>query len=148
VLEREDSPLWYRGYSTRDDAETCALLTRSLETARVRRLVVGHTVQDRGVTAACDGRVWRIDVGLARHYGGPTQVLELTGETARVLGASATSSVRPGAGSSVGEEAVSSGAGAGAGATTHEAHGHDCASEHPSRDARGLWQGSVLLPTG
>ena len=30
-----------------------------------------------GITSACDGAVWRIDVGLARHYNGPIQVLEL-----------------------------------------------------------------------
>jgi hypothetical protein len=25
----------------------------------------------------CDGTVWRVDVGLAKHYGGPIEVLEL-----------------------------------------------------------------------
>jgi hypothetical protein len=43
----------------------------------VKRMVVGHTVQDQGINQACDGAVWRIDVGLAKRYGGPIQVLEL-----------------------------------------------------------------------
>lgn len=78
VLEGEQSPLWLRTYALRDDAESCALLGRALERASVRRLVVGHTVQQRGINSACEGRVWRIDVGLARYYNGPVEVLELT----------------------------------------------------------------------
>jgi hypothetical protein len=48
--------------------------------------VIGHTVQKGGITSACDARLWRIDVGLSRHYGGPTQVLEIRGDTVKVLG--------------------------------------------------------------
>jgi hypothetical protein len=43
----------------------------------VKRMVVGHTVQKQGINAACDGSVWRIDVGLAKLYDGPIEVLEL-----------------------------------------------------------------------
>jgi hypothetical protein len=52
-------------------------------------MVIGHTVQEHGVTSDCDGALWRIDVGLAKLYGGPLQVLELADGTARVLGAAA-----------------------------------------------------------
>ena len=45
-------------------------------------MVVGHTVQQAGITSACDGAVWRIDVGLASHYGGPIEVLELVPDAA------------------------------------------------------------------
>jgi hypothetical protein len=49
-------------------------------------MVVGHTVQDHGITSACDGTLWRIDVGLAKHYGGPIEVLELvSGAPPKVL---------------------------------------------------------------
>jgi hypothetical protein len=41
-------------------------------------MVVGHSVQDHGITSACGDTVWRIDVGLARLYGGPIEVLELS----------------------------------------------------------------------
>ena len=47
-------------------------------------MVVGHTVQEKGITSACDGKLWRIDVGLAKGYGGPIEVLEVS-ETPRVL---------------------------------------------------------------
>jgi hypothetical protein len=49
-----------------------------------KRMVVGHTVQQRGITDACEGTLWRIDVGLAAYYGGPIEVLEIAGEP-RVL---------------------------------------------------------------
>ena len=42
-----------------------------------KRQVVGHTVQAKGITAACDDTIWRIDVGLAKIYDGPIEVLEL-----------------------------------------------------------------------
>ncbi len=41
-------------------------------------MVVGHTVPPHGITSACDDKLWRIDVGLGKEYGGPIEVLELT----------------------------------------------------------------------
>jgi len=84
-LASEDSPVWHRDFALRDDPATCAALDEVLRRLRARRMVVGHTVQEGGINAACDERVWRIDVGLARHYGGPTEVLEIAGETVRAL---------------------------------------------------------------
>jgi hypothetical protein len=83
VLEDDRGPLWDRSFG-RDDVD-CALLDRALAELKVERLVVGHTPQEAGVNERCDGKLWRIDVGLARHYGGPTQALELTSAGARVL---------------------------------------------------------------
>jgi hypothetical protein len=67
--------VWARAAGARD--VDCAAVTAALNALAVKRMVVGHTVQDRGITSACDGELWRIDVGLARLYGGPIQVLEL-----------------------------------------------------------------------
>ena len=50
-----------------------------------KRMVVGHTVQPQGMNAACDGALWRSDVGLAKLYGGPIQVLAIEGGTATVV---------------------------------------------------------------
>ena len=55
------------------------------ERANVRRLVIGHTVQEQGINSACDGRVWRIDVGMSKYYDGQVQVLELRGDVVKVL---------------------------------------------------------------
>jgi hypothetical protein len=84
-LAAEDSPIWHRGFATAGDPATCAALDAALTRLSARRMVVGHTVQEHGVTSACGDRVWRVDVGLARYYGGPNEVLEITGESARVL---------------------------------------------------------------
>ncbi|AKF03682.1 metallophosphoesterase [Sandaracinus amylolyticus] len=85
ALAGEESPVWHRAFALGDDAETCATLARTLEGLGVARMVIGHTVQDEGIGSACEGRVWRIDVGLSRHYGGPIEVLEIEGDTIEVL---------------------------------------------------------------
>jgi hypothetical protein len=46
---------------------------------------VGHTVQRTGINAGCEGRVWRIDVGLAKHYGGRLEVLEIQQDRVRIV---------------------------------------------------------------
>jgi hypothetical protein len=48
-------------------------------------MVMGHTVQDEGISSACEGRAWHVDVGMAAHYGGPVEVLEIVGDSVRVL---------------------------------------------------------------
>jgi hypothetical protein len=75
ALTSDDSPVWTRAAGA--PAVECAPVTAALGALGVRRMVVGHTVQDHGITSACDGALWRIDVGLARLYGGPIEVLEL-----------------------------------------------------------------------
>jgi len=82
-----EGPLWARDFAADDDPAMCAQLGDALSRLGTKRMVVGHTVQQDGITSACDGRVWRIDVGLAAHYGGPTQVLEIVGPKVRVLDA-------------------------------------------------------------
>ena len=74
VLDPE-GPLWTRAFSTGDSA--CEELTETLDKLGVARMVVGHTPQLGGVTSACDGKVWRIDTGMASFYQGPTEVLEI-----------------------------------------------------------------------
>jgi hypothetical protein len=86
VLEGEESPYWHRAFAMGDDPAACAALGQMLSRAGATRLVIGHTVQQRGINAGCDGRVWRIDVGLSRHYNGPVQALELrAGQPPRVI---------------------------------------------------------------
>ena len=79
----EDSPVWTRAWGI-PGSEDCAALTDILAKLGAKRMVVGHTVQKPGITNACDGKLWRIDVGLAAGYGGPIEVLEVS-DTPRVL---------------------------------------------------------------
>lgn len=85
ILLAHDGPVWSRDFSRRSDDEACRLLRASLESLGAQRMVVGHTVQNDGISSACDGRVWRVDVGMADHYGGSPAVLELSGGKVRTL---------------------------------------------------------------
>ncbi len=87
ILSSDQSPIWSRHFSASDPADTpCDLLAQTLQLAGVKRMVVGHTPQQSGITSACDGRVWRIDTGMASHYGGPSQALDIQGDSLKVLG--------------------------------------------------------------
>jgi hypothetical protein len=89
VAASEDAPVWTRVYGEpTPSAEACKELEAVLAALSVKRMVVGHTPQQAGVSAACDGQVYRVDVGLSDYYGksNATQVLELTPSGVRVLG--------------------------------------------------------------
>ena len=85
ILMEEDGPIWTRAYSTEDAPPKCETLSSVLAELGAARMVVGHTVQSRGVNSACDGKVWRIDVGLSRYFGGPIQALEIRNGVPSVL---------------------------------------------------------------
>ncbi len=85
ITSGENSPVWTRDYSMAPDAEDCATLDRALAAIPAKRMVVGHTVQIEGVKSACDGKVWLVDVGMAKHYGGSPAVIEIVGDTVNVL---------------------------------------------------------------
>jgi len=86
-MQGDDAPVWTRLYGEPNpDASACATLGQVLSQLRVKRLVVGHTVQKSGISSACGETVFRIDVGLARYYGKkPAQVLEIQGDRTKVL---------------------------------------------------------------
>ncbi len=71
-----DRVMWTRQFSSSVDDADCAVLAESLRILDARRMVVAHTVHPE-ITARCDGRVWAVDVGMSRAYGGPIQVLEI-----------------------------------------------------------------------
>jgi len=75
VHTESDSPVWSRHYSDETDIADCLLLEEVLAEVGATRMVVAHTVQSFGINSACGDMVWRVDVGLADYYGGPTQVL-------------------------------------------------------------------------
>lgn len=85
VVVGEDGPVWLRTYSAAPGREECATLESALTLLGARAMVMGHTVQRGGVSDACDKRAYRIDVGMARYYGGPIQVLEIVGDRVTVL---------------------------------------------------------------
>jgi len=61
-----------------DRLRICSKLQKSLAKVGANRLVVGHTPQPAGCSAACSSKVWRVDVGMSRGiFGKSPQVLEI-----------------------------------------------------------------------
>ena len=72
-----DRVMWTRQFSSNVDAADCAALEESLRILGARRMIVAHTVHAE-ITPRCDERVWAVDVGMSRAYGGKVQILEIT----------------------------------------------------------------------
>jgi hypothetical protein len=85
IVNAGDGLLWTRVYSSATDELGCEILQRTLTMLDAKRMVVGHTPQLQGITSACDDKVWRIDVGMSRYYGGPVQALAIKDGKASVL---------------------------------------------------------------
>jgi hypothetical protein len=76
--------VWSRDYSNEDETKCdCDSLQRALESVPgARRMVVGHTIQEAGINGACNGKVFRVDVGLSKGCGdGHPEVLEIVDDT-------------------------------------------------------------------
>ncbi|MGK2860230.1 MAG: metallophosphoesterase [Thermoanaerobaculia bacterium] len=85
LLFPSEGPVWSRHYSDEPDESDCAMLATALERLGASRMVVGHTVQETGISSACGNKVWRIDVGLAAAYGGELGILEISDGQTRTL---------------------------------------------------------------
>ena len=84
-IRGDRSPVWTRLYSSEPDMAACDTLSLVLDRLGVERMVVGHSVKSTGITSYCGGQVWCIDVGMAAHYGGRPEVLEIRGDRVRGL---------------------------------------------------------------
>jgi hypothetical protein len=71
-----DRVMWTRQFSASVTNDDCQLLAESLKILGARRMIVAHTVHPE-ITARCSDRVWAVDVGMSRAYGGPVEVLEI-----------------------------------------------------------------------
>ena len=85
ILTSEDGPLWSRMYSAAPGREECVTLNETLRLLGAKRMVMGHTVQRNGINPACDGKAWRIDVGMSKFFHGPIQALAIEGDVVTVL---------------------------------------------------------------
>lgn len=65
---RGGGPVWYRGYALTPVPETCEDLRNVLKFLGVRRMVSGHTPQEKSVLETCDGQYVVIDLGISKAY--------------------------------------------------------------------------------
>jgi len=72
--------MWTRQFSANVTSAECAMLDQSLKILGAGRMIVAHTVHAE-ITARCDGRVWAVDVGMSRAYGGHVEVLEIVNDS-------------------------------------------------------------------
>ena len=86
VVTDDTSPLRTRIYGSPEvTADACAKLDWTLAALGVKRLVVGHTIQEH-ISPACGGKVWRIDVALGGFMGPrDIEVLQIEGAEVRAL---------------------------------------------------------------
>lgn len=86
IVNGDDAPVWTRVHGGPSvTPRDCEVLASTLEAIQVKRMVIGHTVQKGGISSVCDGKAWRVDVGLSAYYGGKPEVLEIEGDKVRVL---------------------------------------------------------------
>lgn len=79
------SPTWTRLYSVDVTDGACDTLDAVLTRLSAKRMIVGHSIQEEGIASHCGGKVWCIDVGMSAAYGGMLQVLQIEGDSVRVL---------------------------------------------------------------
>ena len=94
-LRGGSAPVWARHYSAPAERDcACDALGHALRLAGAARQVVGHTIQAHGITEACEGRVFRVDVGMSKGcIGGAPQALEILGEGDPSAAAAATPTI-------------------------------------------------------
>ncbi len=92
LLAEETGPIWTRAYSDPTVAPDCAALNQTLTKLNAKRMIVGHSVHPK-VNSACENKVWRVDVGMSRAYGGPVEILEIQGEQTKVLSESSAAKI-------------------------------------------------------
>ena len=97
IISHPQSPLWYRGLIIRNDGDPATVtpippgttipltiaqeIDLALKGFGVKRLVVAHTPTRGGIVENAKGKLWRIDSGISRAYGGTPTYLEIVGDT-------------------------------------------------------------------
>jgi len=97
IISDPHGPLWYRGLVTRSGSDETTSAPPPAAAAApaltidqeidlvlrgqgVKRIVVAHTPSLTGIVAASGGRLWRVDSGNSRAYGGIPSYLEIVGD--------------------------------------------------------------------
>lgn len=98
IINDPMGPLWYRGLVTRAGEPAAgrptieAEIEGSLLGQGVKRMVIGHTPDIKGIGFLQGGKLIQIDTGISRYYGGKLGWLEILGD--RLIPHSAARSVK------------------------------------------------------
>jgi len=101
IINDPHGPLWYRGLVTRSGSDESMIppppanpmaaplsideeIDLVLRSQGVKRIVVAHTPSLSGIVSASNGRLWRVDSGNSRAYGGTPSYLEIVGDRVTV----------------------------------------------------------------
>ncbi|HNI58870.1 MAG TPA: metallophosphoesterase [Pseudomonadota bacterium] len=83
-----EGPLWFRGLAESLQEQVQSAYLKELATSQgAGRIVMGHTIQDKGISLRADGKIALIDVGMSRWTlgGAPScLVIERSGNTDRL----------------------------------------------------------------
>ncbi len=88
IINDPMGPLWYRGLVTRAGEPAAGRPTMAAEVdgsllgQGVKRMVIGHTPDLKGVNFLYGGKLIQIDTGISRYYGGKLGWLEIIGDRA------------------------------------------------------------------
>ncbi|KAF8338351.1 Metallo-dependent phosphatase [Amanita rubescens] len=66
LCDQKQGPLWYRGLAAR--SPDCPEVERMLKVIGARRIVVGHTRNEKGIVENCNGKIIVIDTGKIHLY--------------------------------------------------------------------------------
>ncbi|ORX76400.1 Metallo-dependent phosphatase [Anaeromyces robustus] len=80
-----NGPFWTRFMSWGEEQPMCEELRMVFETMNIKRMVVGHTVQENGkINSRCGKKYLMIDVGMSEFYGGRFAYLEFLNDKKEV----------------------------------------------------------------
>jgi hypothetical protein len=96
VINHPQGPLWYRGLIIRNDGDEATIapvppgtkipltieqeIDFALKGFGAKRIVVAHTPSRTGIVTGAGGKLWRVDSGISRAYGGTPAYLEIVGD--------------------------------------------------------------------
>ena len=86
LLSGKESPFWTRTFSNTfsgHSEKSCSILNETIEYLKIRGMVVGHTIHN-DINSACDGKIWRTDIGMSRSFGKSSAGGELNGKKQKI----------------------------------------------------------------
>jgi len=90
LLQGHNCPVWTRNFDPEFSGKglkfVCRMVKKTLNFLGLKRMVIGHNVQmDLAPKKLCGGKLYSMDVGMSKHYGGGMSVWHHSGEGITML---------------------------------------------------------------